>query len=113
MATKDQQSLVDYYRTRAVRILPDPSTSAWDWQLHGSCRGMDPAIFFPSARSRRARDEAHAKAVCSTCPVVTQCRDYAIDAAEPYGVWGGLTPMERAMLTPHTQLTGPTSSHCR
>jgi WhiB family transcriptional regulator, redox-sensing transcriptional regulator len=113
MATNDQPSLVDYYRTRAVRTLPAPSTAAWDWQLHGSCRGMDPAIFFPSARSRRAIDEALAKAVCNTCPVVNQCREYAIDAAEPYGVWGGLTPLERAMLTPHTQLTGPTRSHCR
>jgi hypothetical protein len=47
MATNDQPSLVDYYRTRAVRTLPDPSTSAWDWQLHGSCREMDSAIFFP------------------------------------------------------------------
>jgi WhiB family transcriptional regulator, redox-sensing transcriptional regulator len=113
MATKGEQSLVDYYRTRAVRILPDPSTSAWDWQLHGSCRGMNPAIFFPSARARRTRDEAHAKAVCRTCAVITQCRQYAIDAAEPYGVWGGLTPMERAMLTPHTQLTGQPRSHRR
>jgi WhiB family transcriptional regulator, redox-sensing transcriptional regulator len=106
MATKAQQVLVDYYRTRAVRTLPNPSTSAWDWQLHGSCRGIDPSTFFPSNRSRRANDEARAKAVCSTCAVVAQCRQYAIDAAEPYGIWGGLTPFERALLTPHTQLTG-------
>ena len=106
IATRAQRRLVDYYRTRAARSLPDPSTSAWDWQLRGSCRGMDPSIFFPGAGSRRARDEARAKVVCEGCPVLTQCRQYAVDAAEPYGIWGGMTPLERALLTPHTQLTG-------
>jgi WhiB family redox-sensing transcriptional regulator len=42
------------------------------------------------------------------CPIIRQCRQYAIDAAEPYGIWGGLTPLEKALLTPHTQLTGQT-----
>lgn len=106
IATRAQRRLVDYYRTRAARSLPDPSTSAWDWQLRGSCRGMDPSIFFPGAGSRRARDEPRAKVVCEGCPVLTQCRQYAVDAAEPYGIWGGMTPLERALLTPHTQLTG-------
>ena len=105
VATRAQRRLVDYYRTRAARTLPDPSTSAWDWQLRGSCRGMDPSIFFPAV-GRRARHEARAKAVCEVCPVLTQCRQYALDAAEPYGIWGGMTPLERALLTPHTQLTG-------
>ena len=105
IATRAQRRLVDYYRTRAARTLPDPSTSAWDWQLRGSCRGMDPSIFFPAA-GRRAKHEARAKAVCEACPVITQCRQYALDAAEPYGIWGGMNPLERALLAPHTQLTG-------
>jgi WhiB family redox-sensing transcriptional regulator len=113
MAATARQRLVDYYRNRAVRTLPRPRTSAWDWQLNGSCRGMDPSIFFPSSRSRGPHQEAHAKAVCSTCPVAAQCRQYALDAAEPYGIWGGLTPFERALLTPHTQLIGQPRSHRR
>jgi len=108
MATRAQRRLVDYYRTRTVRTLPEPSTAAWDWQLRGSCRGADPSIFFPSAGSRRGGTEARAKAICEKCPVIRQCRQYAINAAEPYGIWGGLTPFERALLTPHTQLTGQT-----
>jgi WhiB family redox-sensing transcriptional regulator len=107
MVTRAQRRLVDYYRTRAARTLPDPSTSAWDWQLRGACRGMDPSIFFPAV-GRRARHETRAKAVCEICPVLTQCRQYALDAAEPYGIWGGMSPLERALLTPHTQLTGQT-----
>jgi WhiB family redox-sensing transcriptional regulator len=107
IATRAQRRLVDYYRAKAARTLPDPSTSAWDWQLRGSCRGMDPSIFFPAAGSRRARHEASEKSVCEVWPVITQCRQYALDA-EPYGIWGGMTPLERALLTPHTQLTGQT-----
>ena len=108
IATRAQRRLVDYYRTRAAGSLPDPSTFAWDWQLRGSCRGMEPSIFFPGAGSRGVRHEARAKAVCEMCPVLTQCRQYALDAAEPYGIWGGMTPLERALLTPHTQLIGQT-----
>jgi len=40
--------------------------------------------------------------------VLTRCRQYALDAAEPYGIWGGMSPLERALLTPLTQLTGQT-----
>jgi Transcription factor WhiB len=106
IANRAQRRLVDYYRTRAVGTLPVPMTVAWDWQLRASCRGMDPSIFFPGAESRRGWTEARAKAVCEKCPVITQCRQYALDAAEPYGIWGATTPLERASLTPHTQLTG-------
>jgi hypothetical protein len=30
MAIRARRRLVDYYRTRAVRMLPEPSTAAWD-----------------------------------------------------------------------------------
>lgn len=38
-----------------------------------------------------------AKAVCGSCPVASICLGYAIDN-EDYGVWGGMTPAERAKL---------------
>ena len=47
--------------------------------------------------TRRRRDEA-AKAICAKCPVINQCREYALAAHEPYGVWGGLTQEERRTL---------------
>ena len=86
MAIRARQPLVDYYRTRAVRMLPEPSTAAWDRQLHGSCRGGDTSIFFPSTGSRRGGTEARAKAVCEKCPVIRLCRQYAIDAAEQHWI---------------------------
>jgi WhiB family transcriptional regulator, redox-sensing transcriptional regulator len=88
MAIRARRRLVDYYRTRAVRMLPETSTAAWDRQRHGPFRGGGTSIFFPRSGSRRGGTEAPAKAVCEKCPVIRQCRQYAIDAAEPHGIWG-------------------------
>jgi len=74
---------------------------AWEWQLQGSCRETDAALFFHPERERgpsRRRRDAAAKAVCRRCPVVQQCRAHALATPEAYGVWGGLTEEERAMV---------------
>ena len=36
-----------------------------------------------------------AKSLCETCPVLLDCRDYAVDAGEQHGIWGGMTVKER------------------
>jgi WhiB family redox-sensing transcriptional regulator len=59
---------------------------------------MDSRQFFHPDGERgpsRANRAAKAKAVCQRCPVLEQCRRYALSAEEPYGVWGGLTEDER------------------
>lgn len=49
----------------------------------------------------RQEREAAAVAVCASCPVLDACRTYALSVdsdghlAEPEGVWGGLTSLER------------------
>jgi WhiB family transcriptional regulator, redox-sensing transcriptional regulator len=84
-----------------TRRLPKPVANEWDWQLKGSCQGLNSNVFFHpdgergSARSRRAD---RAKAICQRCPVLEQCRRHALSAREPYGVWGGLTEEERREL---------------
>ena len=95
--------------------LPAPLTDVWDWQLRGSCRQADPALFFHPEGERGQRKEARdraAKAVCGTCPVIAPCRAHAVAVREPYGVWGGLTEEERAgvgagLAGPGTAVTGP------
>ena len=83
-----------------ISRLPGPNADLWDWQLSGACRGEDPDTFFhpegergPSRRNR----EAAAKAVCARCPVLAECRTWAI-SHEAYGIWGGLTEHQRARL---------------
>jgi WhiB family redox-sensing transcriptional regulator len=78
--------------------LPVPVTDIWDWQMRGACRGMDSALFFHPEEERgpaRAGREAHAKQICSSCPVLVRCRAHALAVHEPYRVWGGLSEAER------------------
>jgi WhiB family redox-sensing transcriptional regulator len=44
------------------------------------------------------RREARAKAICATCPVIDICLRTALRNNEPFGVWGGMSPDERARL---------------
>lgn len=77
---------------------PAPIASDWDWQFAGLCRGLNPEVFFhpdgERGSARRLRDLA-AKEVCGQCPVLQMCRDHALAAREPYGVWGGMSEDER------------------
>jgi len=79
--------------------LPPPTVERWDWQLAAACRGLDSSLFFPPDGERaraRARRIALAKSICAGCPVLTDCRSYAVAAGETCGIWGGLTEDERA-----------------
>ncbi len=81
--------------------LPGPNADIWDWQMHGSCRGVDSSVFFHPDGERgraRAQREARAKEMCRECPVLRQCRSHALAVNEPYGIWGGLSETERDAL---------------
>ncbi|WP_083885354.1 WhiB family transcriptional regulator [Nocardia thailandica] len=89
------------FRSRHTPILPPPMADSWDWQLRARCRDMDSDTFFPGHDDRL--DSIHiqvldAKQICLGCPVLDACRDYALDAEEPHGIWGGMTAQERAAL---------------
>ncbi|RSD09179.1 WhiB family transcriptional regulator [Amycolatopsis eburnea] len=88
-----------------TRRLPAPRTEAWDWQLDGSCRNASSAIFFHPEWERgsaRRQREATAKAICEHCPVLETCRNHALEAQEPYGVWGGLSESDREEILTRT-----------
>ena len=36
-----------------------------------------------------------AKSLCAECPIRNDCLQYAVEAGEEWGVWGGLTSRER------------------
>ncbi|MCZ9309329.1 WhiB family transcriptional regulator [Corynebacterium uberis] len=81
-----------------THLLPGPNADLWDWQLHGACRGANSEVFYhPDGERGRARTqrEETAKAICATCPVIDACREHALRAAEPYGIWGGMSESER------------------
>lgn len=70
-----------------------------EWRQRAACLTHPAVLFFglddnePPAE-RRAREEA-AKRVCYACEVQQECLEYALATREPYGIWGGLTEMER------------------
>jgi WhiB family redox-sensing transcriptional regulator len=87
------------YATSRPQGMPRPLMDEWSWQHHGKCRDYPLEVFFPDERGQRLRTrEGEAKRICRTCPVIDSCRDYALRAPEAYGVWGALTPRERAHL---------------
>ena len=82
-----------------VSRLPPPVTENWEWQIQSACRGLDTTLFFHAQHERGPARElriVRAKEVCFSCPVIAECRQYALDAREPYGIWGGLSEDERA-----------------
>lgn len=72
------------------------------WQAKAACRGPQAAVFFPPPHFERKADrlerERRAKAICTECPVQSECLDYALDIKEPHGIWGGLNEHERRAL---------------
>ena len=58
-----------------------------------------PELFFPEDAhqhwSTRSPEIAFAKLVCGRCPLILQCREYAVLAEEGSGIWGGMTAQER------------------
>lgn len=84
-----------------ISRLPRPIASLWEWQHSGACRDLPTEVFFNPDGIRgpnRNKHENAAKAVCASCPVIEQCRDHALTAQEPYGIWGGLTEDERLVI---------------
>lgn len=82
-----------------IKRLPLPLMDMYEWQYDGLCMDMDSEVFFsPEAErgAKRVRREENAKALCRRCPVMERCRQHALQAQEPYGVWGGLSESERA-----------------
>jgi WhiB family transcriptional regulator, redox-sensing transcriptional regulator len=83
---------------RPVVGWPRATLNDWEWQRHGHCVGVPSEVFFPEDEERRQRRhrEAQAKLICEGCPVLAACREHALRTPETYGVWGAMSPTERA-----------------
>jgi hypothetical protein len=69
------------------------------WQHDAACQeAADPDVFFPG----KSDSGEAAKQVCAGCPVTGECLEFALAtmpaADRDHGVYGGLTPAERARL---------------
>lgn len=66
------------------------------WRDHAVCKGRT-NLFFPPRAERpqaRVRREAHARLLCTTCPVQHSCQEFARSNHE-YGFWGAESEEDR------------------
>ncbi|HEX3783291.1 MAG TPA: WhiB family transcriptional regulator [Pseudonocardiaceae bacterium] len=79
--------------------LPTPPA----WTRHAACRDWaDLDWIDPTPQQAR-----HCRVICVDCPVRRECLGAALIAAEPWGIWGGLDPDERADLARDSGLPVP------
>lgn len=73
-----------------------PRWTQQDWMADGVCQGRTEHFFPPHGEQAdaRATREARAAAICRTCPVTLECRDYARHHREQ-GFWGGENDEQR------------------
>lgn len=67
------------------------------WARLARCRTAPTSLFFPT----QGDDVDQAKDLCRGCPVLAECRDYALTYPRLHGVWGGLSERQRE------QMVGP------
>ncbi|MYV67217.1 WhiB family transcriptional regulator [Streptomyces sp. SID2131] len=63
------------------------------WSRRAACRTADPDELFVEGAAQN-----QAKAVCTACPVRTECLAHALDRRIEHGIWGGMTERERRAL---------------
>lgn len=69
------------------------------WAKRGACRSVPPAAFFPE----KAAEAEAAKQVCRHCPVLEDCRAYALAHPVLAGVWGAMSEDDRREARTHDE----------
>lgn len=93
-------------RVGQVYGIPAEAQAAWSELaevLHvagpAPCEEGAPDAWWPTGGDNT--DAALAARCCAGCPARVECFTYALAADERDGIWGGLTPAERAALGRH------------
>ena len=76
----------------AYRAEHAPRSNISDWRDRAACRAHDGELWFPASSHPDAWEEP--RRICGACPVIDDCREWAIEARVGHGMWGGLTPGE-------------------
>ena len=79
---------------------PGAVIRAHEWRAFALCADVDPEIFFPAGDPASRYDARNIRAldICADCPVLTECRTWALDSGLEHGIAGGLTAPERAAI---------------
>lgn len=73
-----------------------------DFSTYGDCSNeqYDPEWWFPEEKAgsrswTRTYEANAARSVCKTCPLLAECRSYALQYVGISGIWGGMDKYER------------------
>lgn len=72
------------------------------WLDRAACVGVDVTLFYaPDNEIDTYKGERinAAKDICNSCPVQRECLTTALANDEVHGIWGGLTPNERHLMS--------------
>lgn len=69
-----------------------------DWRARAACSGYPNTLFFPAGDTPDEGSLDKAKAICSVCPVIEDCLEYALETNQRSGIWGGTSEKERKSL---------------
>ena len=82
-----------------------------DWREHSACSTVSKNVFFdynsvslPKVQKKAYEQEA--LDTCASCPVHTQCYEFAVKNNEKYGIWAGTFPDQRKALYKVYKTTG-------
>lgn len=91
--------------TIALAISAPPAED--DWRFRAACTPNDTDLFFAEGpRDYVTLATADAKAICAACPVLAQCKQWALDTRPEHGVYGGLTTRERRNVIRRASIAG-------
>ncbi len=67
-----------------------------EWLDSAPCKGLSTDFFFPPLDAAVPNHYyAVGKYVCHSCPVWKECLTYSESNSEMWGMWGGLSPLDR------------------
>jgi WhiB family redox-sensing transcriptional regulator len=72
-------AVVGPLRQQALATLPTA------WMVDAACKGQPTTLWFPPKET----DQTEPKQVCHTCPVKSECYQYALELKVEDGIWGG------------------------
>ena len=88
--------------TVVTKMLMDEPPILGQWADRAECRGHPTSWWFPEESRKNAAESNTAKAICRSCPVMSECLEYAMQYPTNYmalqGIWGGLTVSGRRKL---------------
>lgn len=70
------------------------------WQDDAACKDTGTESWYVADERSHTTDTQILKRICSSCPVLTECREHAI-TYEKWGYWGGMTARDRELIRRH------------